>query len=303
MKPKFLFALSAFWLGVPLSVHAEIYSCTYSSNLSAPISIEYDTTNQRFALIDFMGKNTLDPEIVVSEFSARGGQLHFNFDEYYEGYVEYRRAFSFDFDQQAFWQTNFTYNPDGSVLGHMSIPEQGECVASSGQTPIAEAATTLDICAFDSLQTDVFLSRRKCVSSALGQVGDFTFGPESLFYSENMFAHAWCDGGPSNGIGEQISLYYEDNNLAAYGSIGITNGFSIDSGSFDEFSRVKSLRVEVDGGQSWEFELADSAEPQILALRGHINSNTITFTILDVYRGSLYDDVCISDIEAIFDGF
>lgn len=309
MKLKRLVAMSATLISLPMLAHAEIYSCSYNPQFNPPITIDYDTSTQRFSLVDFMGSSTLSPEITVSEFSAVGGQLHFNFDEYTEGYVESRLEFSFNFDTQEFWQTTYLFNADGTVQGRMSIPERGTCVAAGGQAPAsppaAQASTsiTADICAYDGMETSAFMSRTKCVSSVLGQFGDYTFRPDSLFYSENIFAHAWCDGSQGNGIGEKISLYYEDENPSSFGSLMIANGFTVDRGSFSEFSRVKRIRVEVDSGQSWEFDLADTPEPQELAFRGHIISNNVYVTILDVYAGNLYDDVCISNIDVMFEGF
>ncbi len=305
MKRKLLVTATATLVLLPMLAHAEIYSCSYNPQFNPPITIDYDTSTQRFSLVDFMGSSTLSSEIVVSEFSAIGGQLHFNFDEYFEGYVESRLEFSFNFDTQEFWQTTYLFNADGTVQGRMSIPEQGTCVASGGQTPAAPASSsiTADICAYDGMETSAFMSRTKCVSSVLGQFGDYTFRPDSLFYSENIFAHAWCDGSQGNGIGEKISLYYEDDHPASFGSLMISNGFTVDSRSFSSFSRVKRIRVDVDSGQSWEFDLADTPEPQELAFRGHIISNNIYITILEVYAGDLYDDACISDIGVMFEGF
>jgi len=306
MKLSRLAAISAALVSLPMLAHAEIYSCSYNPQFNPPITIDYDTSTQRFSLVDFMGSSTLSPEITVSEFSAIGGQLHFNFDEYFEGYVESRLEFSFDFDAQEFWQTTYLFNADGTVQGQMSIPEQGTCVASNGQavaSPPATSSITADICAYDGMETSAFMSRTKCVSSVLGQVGDYTFRPDSLFYSENIFAHAWCEGAAGSGVGEKISLNYEDDNPSSFGSLMIANGFTVDSGSFAEFSRVKRIRVEIDSGQSWEFDLADTPEPQVLAFRGHIISNNIYVTILDVYVGELYDDACISDIDVMFEGF
>ncbi|MBL1437439.1 MAG: hypothetical protein COB08_014705 [Rhodobacteraceae bacterium] len=309
MNRSLFTATIAAFTSLPLLAHAEIYSCSYNPQFNPPIIIDYDTTTQRFALVDFVGSSTLSPETVVSEFSAVGGQLHFNFDEYYDGYVESRLEFSFDFDKQEFWQTTYLFNADGTVQGQMSISEQGTCVAGGGQAPAsppavrAASSITADICAYDGMQTSAFMSRTKCVSSVLSQVGEYTFRPESLFYSENIFAHAWCEGAAGNGVGEKISLNYEDDNPSSFGSLMIANGFTADSRSFSSFSRVKRIRVEVDSGQSWEFDLADTPEPQELAFRGHIISNNIYITILDVYPGALYDDACISDIDVMFEGF
>ena len=79
---------------------------------------------------------------------------------------------------------------------------------------------------------------------------------------------------------KKISLYYEDDNPSSFGSLMISNGFTVDGHSFASFSRVKKIRVEVDSGQSWEFDLADTPEAQELAFRGHITSNNIYITIL-----------------------
>jgi len=93
-------------------------------------------------------------------------------------------------------------------------------------------------------------------------VGDYTFGPESLYYSENIFAAAWCEGPGGNGIGESLRLNYEGASNNSFGSLGIENGFTADQSTFANYTRVKKIRVEVDGGQSWEFELADTREFQ-----------------------------------------
>ncbi len=300
--------LIASLISLPVLAHAEVYTCTYNPEFNPPITIDYNTGSNRFSLVDFMGSSTLDPAITVSEFRASGGQLHFNFDEMYNGYVESRLEFSFDFNTQEFWQTTYLFDEDGRVVGNMSIPEQGTCLIGGGATPSqpqaqTQPASAANICYSDGIQTNAFSARTTCVSSVLDQVGEYTFGPESLFYSENIFAAAWCAGVPGNGIGESLRLNYQDSQGISFGSIGIKNGFTSDQSTFANYSRVKKLRVEIDSGQSWEFELADTPESQELILRGHIQSENVYLTILEVYPGRLYDDVCLSSASVFFEGF
>jgi hypothetical protein len=103
----------------------------------------------------------------------------------------------------------------------------------------------------------------------------------------------WVEGKPGNGIGEwrEFDIYSDTNEILFF------NGY-IDPNRPDLYhanARVKEIRVSA-GGESWVFPIKDTPHPQILKMPTKAISETIRFTIEDVYEGNKYTDTCIGGI-------
>jgi hypothetical protein len=111
---------------------------------------------------------------------------------------------------------------------------------------------------------------------------------------------AWVEGTQGEGINDWIIVYpqsfWPEKNV--FNAIRIVNGYAKSLDTFYTNHRVKKLFFEFSDGQSKYVELKDTFEPQVI----YFNEGVISYikmTILEVYKGSKYDDTCISEVEFI----
>lgn len=110
---------------------------------------------------------------------------------------------------------------------------------------------------------------------------------------------AWVEGAAGNGIGERIVYTINPvlNNRITH--VDILNGFMKSDYFWEANSRIKKLRVWLDGDIYAVLMLEDSKEMQ----RFNINpielneEKKLEFEILEIYKGSKYDDVAITEIQ------
>ncbi|QCK15697.1 NADase-type glycan-binding domain-containing protein [Mangrovivirga cuniculi] len=122
------------------------------------------------------------------------------------------------------------------------------------------------------------------------------------------FKHAWVEGAPGNGIGEYLT-YTFGARAPRITEIKVVNGYVKSHTAWINNSRVKKLKVYLDnkpfailnlkdirGIQSFKFD------PIGKGWEAPENSPVweLKFEIIEVYKGSKYDDVVISEI--FFDG-
>jgi hypothetical protein len=105
----------------------------------------------------------------------------------------------------------------------------------------------------------------------------------------------WVEGSKGSGIGEKIKVEYD---TPRFFGIIISNGF-VDYNRPHLFlanNRVKKIRVWFGDTELFEeFELSDTPNYQTIEFQGG-QAKHITIEILDVYRGTRYDDTCINKI-------
>ncbi len=117
--------------------------------------------------------------------------------------------------------------------------------------------------------------------------------------------HAWAEGVPGPGIGESLTYLFANDSPRLH-TVNISNGLVTSEPAWRANNRVKRLRMDENGATVALLELADSMAdqtfklPRLLGKRNDGDPMRITFTILDVYPGELYDDTVISEIW--FDG-
>jgi hypothetical protein len=103
---------------------------------------------------------------------------------------------------------------------------------------------------------------------------------------------AWVEGEKGYGIGSFFELYC--NNLNT-----IYNGYQNSPTNWLKNSRVKKFKVYIDGKPLCFLILKDEMGEQNFELPFDANWDTghiFKFEIVDVYQGSLFEDVCISEI-------
>jgi len=107
----------------------------------------------------------------------------------------------------------------------------------------------------------------------------------------------WVEGVTGDGIGEFIEMDYKTTDIKEINGIVISNGFvSVNNPDlFLKNNRVKRILIEGDDGKFRnECEILDT--PNLQTIRFPINISKIKITILDIYKGTTWDDTCINMI-------
>lgn len=111
---------------------------------------------------------------------------------------------------------------------------------------------------------------------------------------------SWVEGVKGPGIGQSIFMDFKAPAKVSY--FYIKNGFG-DPKWYSANNRVKELLVESTGRisdnfdkKSFTFTLKDSGDMQKIELPQKVVCRGFKFTIKSVYRGSKFDDTCISEI-------
>ncbi|HKK62225.1 MAG TPA: hypothetical protein VJ951_06685, partial [Bacteroidales bacterium] len=129
------------------------------------------------------------------------------------------------------------------------------------------------------------------------------FSPDNLM---DGGLDSWSEGSDGNGIGEEIQLYTRYPDHLNY--IMIKNGFGKER-YWKANGRVRELKIRMSSGKEYFFELKDIFSPQVVGLYepkadayGHLSAGEVpydsafTFTIMDVYPGGRWEDLCITEI-------
>lgn len=165
-------------------------------------------------------------------------------------------------------------------------------------------------------------------SSVLPAAAGRSYAPENLM--SGLRDSVWCEGADGYGIGEYVeidytlgradhfiyeTLYHEGEPEQRPGyipepfeftSLCIVNGYAASERLWSANSRVKTLKMYVDGELHSYLELEDIMEPQYFPLYELVGLETLStvfrFEIDAVYPGDKYDDTCLTGIEFGFTG-
>lgn len=130
-------------------------------------------------------------------------------------------------------------------------------------------------------------------SSTLPNQGAYNYRIKNINDEDPMTA--WVEGQQGYGIGE----YFE---IRTAGVNVIYNGYQSSPKSWIENSRVKRFKVFKNNNPICYLDLTDEMGRQIFELPGHQNYNpqtvyTFRFEIVEVYEGTKWKDVAISEID------
>lgn len=148
-------------------------------------------------------------------------------------------------------------------------------------------------------------------SSSLAPQGNETYGVENL--NDYYRMDAWAEGVQGDGIGESIEIreMYQggsDGELFRYNEVCIVNGYAKDEKTWQENNRVKSMKLYFMDEYMGTITLEDTMLPQYIDLSpvamkvGNGCEAKFRFEITEVYKGTKYDDTCISGIVVEFEG-
>ena len=104
----------------------------------------------------------------------------------------------------------------------------------------------------------------------------------------------WVEGADGWGIGETFTISTENRSFYKY--ILLMNGYISASNPklYDENGRIKKIMVEgVKSGKKKEFTVKDTPHPQTVDISFLPEQEDVKVTILDVYKGTKYEDTAI----------
>ena len=116
------------------------------------------------------------------------------------------------------------------------------------------------------------------------------------------YKNAWVEGVPGYGIGEYLAYKFHQS-TPQINTIIIVNGYVKSNSSWQANSRVKKLKIYLNDKEFVYLNLQDNVSEQhfyIPEIGNFNNGMEIKFEIMEVYKGTKYDDVVISEI--YFDG-
>ena len=124
------------------------------------------------------------------------------------------------------------------------------------------------------------------------------------FANDLSYKTAWVEGKKDEGIGEYLEYYFK-NDSPRITEIIISNGYMKSEETWKNNNRVKKLKLYVNGVPLGVLNLKDSRTDQYFEVGtlGHNKNGTdliLKFEILEVYKGSKYNDTTITEI--YFDG-
>lgn len=124
------------------------------------------------------------------------------------------------------------------------------------------------------------------------------------FANDLSYKTAWVEGKKDEGIGEYLEYYFK-NDSPRITEIIISNGYMKSEETWKNNNRVKKLKLYVNDAPFGILNLKDSRTDQYFSVGtlGHNKNGTdliLKFEILEVYKGSKYNDTAITEI--YFDG-
>lgn len=160
-----------------------------------------------------------------------------------------------------------------------------------GEGPIAESGDTWNSVAYP-YKTEV--------SSELPPNGLTNY--RGLNLKDNNLLTAWIPNNKNSGIGERITFYFKRNNPRV-NKISIFNGYLKNKHLWSQNSRVKTIRMFVNNKEFAILHLKDKPTSHSFIfepLQSKDNDLVITLEIFEIYKGTKWNDVAISEIT--FDG-
>jgi len=130
----------------------------------------------------------------------------------------------------------------------------------------------------------------------------YGIGEKIVLYT--MYGNEFCKGNMLEGYGEFLGeeMVEKDNYNASLNGIYIVNGYVQNEDLYKANSRVKKLKLTIDDKDEYILELEDTMMPQIfdvdykVTYAERIYPIKAEFQILEVYKGSKYDDTAINTL-------
>jgi len=135
-------------------------------------------------------------------------------------------------------------------------------------------------------------------SSTLASQGKTHYDAANLGNGDN--SNTWCEGVNGHGIGERVNAKITGFASAHIKSLVIVNGFARNQTTWQNNSRIKTLRLYVGDRHLSDFNVSDNIKSQTIQLPETLPLSTnkldLSFEIMEVYPGGKYDDLCVTGI-------
>jgi len=105
---------------------------------------------------------------------------------------------------------------------------------------------------------------------------------------------AWCEGAPGPGVSQSLTLSFDP--PMAVTAVTILPGYGKSPAVFQANARPRRVRIEAGTAPALERELRDAFEPQRLELVAIPPAASVKLTVLSVWPGRRFEDLCISEI-------
>jgi len=128
-------------------------------------------------------------------------------------------------------------------------------------------------------------------SSELYETG---YNHEPIQANDHNLSTDWCEGSVGNGEGEW--LQYNFNSATEMDSFVVYPGFWKSTQLFNANNRPASMTISFSDGTECYVAFSDEKLPQVVTLEKTVTANWVRFTVDSVFRGSMYNDCCISEI-------
>lgn len=160
-------------------------------------------------------------------------------------------------------------------------------IAETARTPRPHAAGEKCATLRGQTGTDFY-----CASSVLTPQSGNSYSVDNLF--SNKTGEAWVEGKPGQGIGEWITIDFDELRLVK--AVIVRNGYQKNRDVFSKNSRVRQLRLVFSQGETQILTLGDNMDLQTIALDPPVSAYWVQFIIDDVYTGSAYSDTAITKL-------
>ena len=262
----------------------------------------------------FTDSDTVFPESVVSELSKKviGLSRRSGLVEFHIGQDCYKFTIT---------MVNMTVEPSYSFPTDWNYSFKSEIGSFKGYDEDSPGAIDMedgDVFGYDERLTlgcsvwcgcDRYVCEVKA-SSVLAPQGKTSYDASHLAIDDRE--NIWAEGVDGYGIGESIEIkqmYLGTGHaeLTLY-SMCIVNGNAKSATKWQENSRVKSMKLYYEGEYLGDIELEDTIKPQYIDLSplnikvGNGFDAHFRFEITDVYKGSKYDDTCLTGIIIDYEG-
>ena len=138
-------------------------------------------------------------------------------------------------------------------------------------------------------------------SSQLKNQGKNNYDPSNAH--DLSYETAWVEGVEGNGIGEYLLYHFRPNYPTGFHTVIVANGYVKSEEAWTNNSRIKKLKMYVNGKPYAILELKDSRSEQSFKtglIQFSKTGGTVKFEIMEVYQGKKYNDAVITEI--YFDG-
>jgi hypothetical protein len=200
--------------------------------------------------------------------------------------------------------TRFTVFADGDEVGSTMLadkPDEIELPSAGGVRSLfvrlngGQGACLQELVLLDKdkreLGMEAPVRRRGQVRTSSVLTPEPAYRTAYLFDGRTHFA--WVEGSAGDGVGEWIEVELKEPQDIAW--LDVWNGYQRSDDHFQKNGRLKKIRVSLDGAAQ-ELQVEDDSGVQRLDLGKVVKAKTVKLEVLEVYPGSKYKDLVVSEL-------